>query len=198
MLKKFLNLVWMFFLFVGNANAGCIEQTSEKHVLTGKIASSYLENSAAFILFEADNNKYTFPVNADKLIETRNLIGDVVSLGYVEKQYWDEYEEMCVNAVDVVEIKSLQSALQEPVERVLGNGNLEGTLLDVGEDAGFCYITIQESFEKSHLPINCGEMSSYVSLRGKDVTVTFTVNQYYYEPDDVWMKDFQIQKIVEW
>ncbi len=64
-------------MFVGNANVECIEKISEKHMLTDKIVSSVLENSTALILFEVDNKKYRFSVNADKFIEPRNMIGDV-------------------------------------------------------------------------------------------------------------------------
>lgn len=183
---------------IQNANPNCIDQTSEPHTLTGKIVSLFLEDNAAFIIAEANNQQYKLPINADKQIETREMIGDIVSITYVNKQYWDEHDELCVHGVHILEIKPLQSALQEPVERILGNGNLEGTLLDVGEEAGFCYIEIQESYGKSNLPIQCGEMSSYVSLRGKDVSIAFTVLQYYYEPDEVWLKDFKIEKINEW
>jgi hypothetical protein len=183
---------------IQNANSDCIDQTGEPHTLIGKIVSLFLENNAAFIVAEANNQKYELPITADKQIETREMIGDIVSITYVDKQYWDEHDELCAHTAHILEIKPLQSALQEPVERILGSGNLEGTLLDVGEEAGFCYLEIQESYGKSYLPIDCGEMSSYVSLRGKDVSIAFTVLQYYYEPDEVWLKDFKIEKINEW
>lgn len=213
---RILCLILFSFLFVGNAHAeslekvsekflagkivsstGCPEKVSKEQVLTGTILSSFINNNIASIVLDVNGDQKEFVINADKLIETREMIGDVVSIHYAEKQYWDAHDELCVNNIDIQQIEILQSSLEKLEERVLGSGNLVGTLLDVGEEGGFCYLVIQESYGKFYFPISCGEMSSFVSLRGNDIGINFFVSQYYYEPDEVWLKNYEIREIIE-